>query len=41
MEDLEGDGAAQLAILSPVDGSEAARADGLQDVVAANALSCQ
>ena len=40
VEDLEGDGSTQLGILSPVDGGKAARADGLQDVVASDPLSC-
>ena len=39
VEDLEGDGSAQLRILGPVDGGEATGANGLQDVVAADSLS--
>ena len=38
MEDLEGDGAAQLSILSPIDGGEATGTDGFQDVVATDSL---
>ena len=40
MEDLEDDLPTQLSIPSTLDGGEAAHACGIQDVVAANSLSC-
>ncbi len=40
VEDLERDFAAQLSILSAVNSGKSARPNGLQDVVAANSLSC-
>ena len=39
-DDLKGDGSTQLSILSPVYGGKATGTYGLQDVVAANSLSC-
>ena len=38
MENLKGDGSTQLSILSPVDDGKSAGADGLQDIVAADAF---